>query len=190
MINQKNAYGIFLLFFSFFIANNVQAYEIEDNVSIRISPFGLLGGAISGEIPLRINKRLAIGPMFAYQNFDFGGTVNTLAGGGLRADWHFGQAFNDGAYLSLQTAYSNIENSITSKDKVFSRKGNNLSVITAIGYLWRWDNVTLNLAIGAGYSSFGNPDFLAEDGEIYDNPIPLPDLPVAIGGDFSLGWAF
>ena len=85
----KKLRGILFLFSSLLIAGNAQAYDLENNVGLRISPLALLGGAIFGEIPLRINNQFSVGQMFAYQNFDFAGTVNHLATGGIRANWHF-----------------------------------------------------------------------------------------------------
>ena len=159
-------------------------------MGVRINPLGLLSGAFVGDIPLRVNSHLTIGPKFAYQDFNFVGTKSSILSAGVLADWHFGDAFQDSGYLSLQTTYTNMENSVTSKGKVFSRASRDLRFIGLIGYLWRWDNVTLNMAIGGGYTSYGNPDFIANDGEVFKKRISFPDIPVTIGADFSLGWAF
>ncbi|MDH5544723.1 MAG: DUF3575 domain-containing protein [Gammaproteobacteria bacterium] len=179
-----------IVFFCSFLSLSVQAFEVKNRLSLRINPIGLVGAVFSGDVMLKVWPQVAVGPVFAYQDFDFSGASSKLLGTGMRIEWYFDEALQNGGYVGLLSTYAQTENSITEQAKRYSRAGRDLRIVGMIGYLWRWDNVTFNLGIGGGYTSFGNPDLIADDGAVFDMPIKFPDSHVAVNMDISLGWVF
>lgn len=170
--------------------STAHAFTLEDRVSIRLNPFGLIGASFAGDVPININEYLAIGPMFLYQNSEILNTASKARGYGVRVDYHFTNVSKDGGYVSWQSYFTDLESQITQTGKTYTLADEGWSSVAVLGYLWRWEHITFNMGIGVGLSQLSETEFVASDGEVLQQPIKIPKLPVAIGGDFSLGWAF
>ena len=168
----------------------VHANSLQNNVGIRINPITIVFGGVKAEVPIKINQHLAITPTLAYQVPHPIGLSDKELGGGVRLDWHFNEVYREGGYISLEASYADFERSLEDNDKTYRTARNGWMAGVVLGYQWKKNrHVTYNVGLGLGYSTIDELHFVADDGEELESPLPFPPH-LAIGGDFSLGWAF
>jgi hypothetical protein len=169
---------------------STHAYAEEDSYSIHLNPVGVINRKLTTEAFFPINENYSYGPAISLLYADYKTVENYEYVFGLRANKYFSGTFNTGAYIGAQLSYAYVNNIKRVGNKTYSRKGHDFRLTSVIGYLWRYDRFTFSIAIGGGLTSFGHPKKVTEDGEAYDDTITIPDIPLIIDGDFSIGWVF
>jgi hypothetical protein len=166
----------------------------SDMYDFRFMPVGLIIGAVSTELDIKIADDWTLGPQLSYWHHNFSADSGftssfdvTAWGAGVRANWFKNGAFNSGLYVGPSLGYANIK--VTTSDSGGSRSAE-LSTAVAeaiVGYAWFWNS--FNILLGGGVTTtLGSNDITVtkSDGSTYkvNTRIAGPAL------EFSLGWTF
>lgn len=166
------------------------AVGAEDSFSLHLNPVHAIDRTLTMEAFFPVEDHYTLGPAISLEYTDFVTTKNVAYVAGIRINKHFSKAHKTGAYIGGQLSYAYLENTKTVGAKIYKREGHDFRLTSVFGYLWRYEKFIFNVAIGGGFTSYGHPKKVTENGEEYTDTISLPDIPFLFDGDFSIGWVF
>lgn len=159
--------------------------------NVRVSPLGLLIGALSIGVDFEVAPSFSVGPEFSYWNISIGNIEANATGFGIRGNYFFGRpVFTQGWYAAPFLNYA----SVNVKDKNYSGF-NDVAEGSASGfgggamggYQWIWENFNINLGLGLAVSTVSEVTVKTSTGsESKVNSQTVGGL----AGEFSMGWAF
>lgn len=163
-------------------------YANDKTVAIRVSPFDLLVPAISVRADIKIMENLSVGPMATYWSFytEAEDKQSTL-GYGVRVNWHFNGALENGVYISPSYTRYTIRLETLDGD-IGSQSFNTVAAI--VGWQWVWDTVNLNLEGGYRVGAAGDLKVKNAAGDVIDTISGAETNVAEWVLDFTVGFAF
>lgn len=163
-------------------------------MNLRVSPLGLLAGALGAGLDIPITSEWTVGPEFSYVNYSVKRTGSltkdiSISGYGLggRANWYRNGVHTDGLYLSPSLNYVNIRASSADAQGSISAEGNGLFLRGLAGYGWFWENFNMllggGLSAGLGASKVKVKDSTGVTTEEFD-------IQNSLAAEWTMGWTF
>ena len=168
------------------------ALGANSTANLRISPIGLLAGAVNFEADIVLNRYYTIAPMYTYWDFnaidDFQAQVNAY---GIRLDYHTKRVHRQGFLYGVFIKRWDIDAEYETDDgEVINNKVSVDTVGATAGYRWMWRSFNITAEVGYRLMIFNDFDFTLESGE--DDKVQITNIK-ALGGtlaDVTFGWAF
>jgi hypothetical protein len=163
--------------------------------NFRISPIGLLVGAVGFDFDIQVAPDWTIGPHATYWHYRLESNTSYFTdkydvrafGFGVRANWFKNGAYTDGLYIGPSLFFASTK--VTNNDAFgeWSGTSSGLFATGLVGYGWFWEN--FNIMLGGG-ATFGLGDTKVT---VMDSSGQSTEVSSDIAGlalEFSLGWTF
>jgi len=173
-----------------FFSSNSHAYNSNGN--FRVSPAGLLLGAVNLELDIAIDRRLSIGPMYTYWDFEANNDFKALSQAyGVRMDWHQNRFNREGMLYGVYYKHWTVDAEYLDDNDDLIKNNVAMNMLGFVGgYRWMWDSFNVTTEVGYRLIQLDGFKLKVETGE--NTKARITDISVvgALILDVTVGWAF